>query len=71
MNKRWWESKTVWAGVCTFVIGMANLFRVGVPADVTPEWGAEQIADIATGLGVALAGLIAIWGRVKATKFIR
>lgn len=70
MNKRWWESKTVWAGVATVLIGLAGAIGAQVPNDLTPDWAGNTIAKIATAAGTVIAGALAIWGRVKATKFI-
>ncbi len=56
-------SKTVWGGVLALAAGAAGIFGYAVStADVT------AITDIVTSVGAAIGGLIAIVGRIKATK---
>lgn len=58
-------SKTVWAGIVAFGAGVAGLLG----HQIAP---ADQVAtvDFLAQLVTAVSGLVAVWGRVTATKRI-
>jgi len=59
-TKKWWQSKTIWTGVVTFLLGAYSLFQasigpsIGVVLPVIPEWV------------FTLLGAIGIYSRVVA-----
>lgn len=59
----WYQSKTVWGGVIAVGAGIAGAFGYTVSAD-----DQSAIIEIATAVAGALGGVIAIYGRVKATR---
>jgi len=63
--KNWWESRTIIAGLVAIIASTLNLFGVELPLS-------EQLilADLAFELATVIAGVVAIWGRVVATKKI-
>lgn len=63
--KNWWESRTIIAGLVAIVASGLNLIGVEIPFS-------EQLilADIAFELATVIAGGVAVWGRVVATKKI-
>ncbi len=63
MDKKWWESRGVWGGVVALVLGILK----------TTGWikgieniQVEQAVDVAVNVAIALAGALALYGRVKA-----
>lgn len=63
--KPWWQSKTLWGAIVAIassVFGLAGL-EFG-------EADAEVLTGLLTSLGVALGGIIAIVGRLKAKSRI-
>ena len=66
-SKAWYESTAIWGGVMAMaapVLGALFHFQME-PGDV--RLAAEALAQVGAGAG----GLMAIWGRLKATKAIR
>ena len=64
-NKSWWASKTVWGGVIALLAGILGLFGYQLlPDDQT------ALVDGGVSLAALVGGLIAIWGRVKASKTV-
>lgn len=62
-TKPWWASKGVWGGVVAAAAGLAGLWGVTVgPAEV------EQIVTLFTAVTSAVAGLVAVWGRIRASR---
>lgn len=63
--KQWWQSKTMWAGIVTLVVGL--LGSLGL-ADLEGQQGdiVEKIMQIITAAG----GLLAIIGRATAKSAI-
>jgi hypothetical protein len=58
-------SKTVWGGLAALAAGIVGLFGYSVsPAD------SAQAIELGTGLASAVGGLVAIVGRVVASKKI-
>lgn len=58
-------SKTVWGGIIALLAGIAGMFGYAI----SPE-DATTVVDLLAGVGSAIGGLIAIYGRIKATKQI-
>ena len=65
-EKAWWESKTVWGGVIALLGGVA----AGFGYVVSPE-DQEIISTGIVGIASAVGGLLAVYGRVKASKAIK
>jgi uncharacterized membrane protein HdeD (DUF308 family) len=65
IEKHWWESKAVWGGVVALIAGILGVFGVAVS---TAEQG--LLVESLTGIAAAVGGLLAIYGRIKASKSI-
>jgi hypothetical protein len=63
--KPWYLSRTVWASVVTILLSVAGLVGVGVEA-INPEGLTDALLQGAT----AIAGIIALIGRLAATRKI-
>ena len=61
--KPWYQSKTVWGAL--IAIGSPLLRHVGFDLGSAEE---EQLADALTTLAGTLGGLLALYGRLSATK---
>ena len=65
-DKSWWASKTVWGGLIAIIAGVLGFFGYQLlPADQT------ALVDCGAALAASLGGVIAIWGRVRASKMIK
>ena len=65
-EKSWWASKTVWGGLIAIIAGVLGFFGYQLlPADQT------ALVDGGAALAASLGGVIAIWGRVRASKKIK
>lgn len=64
-SKSWWMSKTVWGGVVALIGGILGVFDY----TLAPEDQA-LILEIAAGITTGVGGIVAIWGRTKASKTI-
>jgi hypothetical protein len=62
-NKAWYLSKTVWSGIIAALAGMAGLFGWTIPAGEV-----QNITEYVVSGIVTVAGLLGVYGRVKATK---
>lgn len=62
-TKKWYESKTIWGGIIALLAALAGAFGYAVDADTQ-----ASIIDLATVVGTGLGGLLAIFGRIKASK---
>lgn len=63
--KSWLQSKTVWAGIIAALSAVLGLFNI--------NFGAEDqtaILDAVWNIVSAISGVVAVWGRVTATKLI-
>ena len=61
--KEWWKSKTIWGGIVALLSGIAGVFGYTLlPGDQA------ALVDGGALLAGSIGGLIAIWGRVKASK---
>lgn len=64
-SKKWYQSAGVWGGVCTVAFALAG----AVGWQVAPADQAQAISYV-TGIATGIAGLVALWGRVRATRRI-
>ncbi|KAB2691223.1 hypothetical protein [Brucella pseudogrignonensis] len=64
-DKRWYLSRTVWAGLVALFLSLAG--ALGLISE-TVDQGA--LTDILLQLATAIAGLIAVFGRIGATSRI-
>lgn len=64
--KRWWESKGVWGGISTIVVGVAGLMGVVIDGAAL----ADAMGTIASSFAVVVTGLLALVGRLNADKRI-
>ena len=64
--KNWWQSKTIWGGIITVVAVALGAFGYTLSGD-------DQIAlvEFVSTIGGAIGGLLAIYGRVKASKAVK
>lgn len=64
--KAWYHSKTIWGAMLAIGAPLFNVFGFDVPGEVQ-----NQLADIAVTLAGAIGGLIALYGRLSATKALK
>ncbi len=64
-TKSWYLSRTVWASVVGIILSVAGLVGVGIEA-INPEGLTDAFLQAAT----AIAGIIAVIGRLAATRKI-
>jgi hypothetical protein len=64
--KNWYMSKTVWGGVVAILASCSHLLGVEIGLD-----NQSGLVDGLTALATAAGGLVAIWGRISATKRLR
>ncbi|MCK5296456.1 MAG: hypothetical protein KAJ75_06175 [Alphaproteobacteria bacterium] len=64
-TKPWWKSQGVWGGIIAVAAGIGGLFGYSIS-------GADQasIAEAGIGIASAVGGLVAIIGRISASKNI-
>lgn len=65
-TKQWWQSKTIWGAFITLIAMVAQLF--GYQIDQATQ---SQLTEIATTIVAAFGSVLAIYGRVTATKRIK
>jgi len=65
-QKPWYLSKTVIASIITVVIGVVGAFGYDELASEK-----ESLTEVVLSLATAIAGAVAIYGRLTATKQIR
>lgn len=64
--KPWYTSKTVWGGIIAVGAGVAGAFGVAIsPADQA------HLSDIVVVIATSIGGLLAIVGRIKASKAVK
>ena len=64
-DKSWYLSRTVWAGLVSIILGLAGASGI---ADGTIDHGA--LTDVLLQLAAAIAGIVTIFGRIRATSRI-
>lgn len=66
MMKSWFQSKTIWGGLIAVIVPLLTLAGF----EITPE---DQAAfgDAVTAIVTAAGGILAIYGRVVASKEIK
>ena len=71
-TKAWYASTTIWGGVVAAVAGMAGIFGYSItPADQAAlSDSIGQVVALVTSVSALGGGLLAIWGRVRASKTI-
>ena len=71
-QKPFYASATIWGGGVAAVAGVAGIFGYTItPADqaaLTESVG--QVVTLVTSVSALVGGLLAIWGRVRASKTI-
>lgn len=64
-TKPWYASKGVVGGIVAVAAGGAALFGYSIsPADQA------SLVELAAGLASAIGGVLAVWGRISATRTI-
>jgi hypothetical protein len=65
-TKSWYTSKAIWGGILAIVVPiMSTIGYQMTDGDV------GELANIITSVATAIGGVIAIWGRISATKAIK
>lgn len=62
-EKKWYTSKSIWGGIVTVLALALTAFGYGIGAD-----DQAALVDYAVSIGGAVGGLLAIYGRIKASK---
>lgn len=65
-TKSWYMSKTVWGGLIAVVAGAAGAFGYTIAPD-----DQAQIVDAVVAAATVVGGLLAVFGRVKASKAVK
>lgn len=66
MNKAWFESKTIWGGLVTLLSVVLSVLGYQLTSE-----DQEMLVAVITAVMGSIGGLLAIWGRVKASKPIK
>lgn len=64
--KNWWQSKTIWGGIITVLAVALGAFGYTLSGD-----DQSALVEIVSAIGGAVGGLLAIYGRVKASKAVK
>ncbi len=64
--KSWYSSKTVWGAAIVIVASCANLFGLEISAG-----DQHDLTENLSAIVAAAGGIIAIWGRISASKRLR
>ncbi len=64
-TKKWWESTAIWGAVVALLGGLAGIFGYSLGPD-----DQEVLTSILASVAGTVGSIIAIWGRVKASKTI-
>lgn len=59
MNKKWWESKTIWGGLIAVIASILGIFGYDIGID-----DQENLSTIIVSIAGAVGGAVAIIGRV-------
>lgn len=62
-GKPWWQSRAVWGGLVAAFAGVGAVFGL--------EVNEAEALEVAMAASAAFGGLLAVYGRVKATRPIR
>ncbi|WP_139975483.1 MULTISPECIES: hypothetical protein [Brucella/Ochrobactrum group] len=65
IDKPWYLSRTVWAGLVALLLSLAGMF--GVATDLIDQ---GALTDVLLQLATAIAGIVTIIGRIGATSRI-
>lgn len=65
-NKLWYESKAVWGGI--IAIGASAAGALGYVIDADTQ---DKIAELIVLGATAIGGIVAVYGRIKASKTIK
>lgn len=65
-TKSWYMSKTVWGGLIAVAAGAAGAFGYTIAPD-----DQAQIVDAVVVVATVIGGLLAVFGRVKASKAVK
>lgn len=65
-TKSWYMSKTVWGGLIAVAAGAAGAFGYTVAPD-----DQAQIVEAIVAIATVCGGLLAVFGRVKASKAVK
>lgn len=65
-TKSWYMSKTVWGGLIAVAAGAAGAFGYTIAPD-----DQAQIVDAVVVVATVVGGLLAVFGRVKASKAVK
>jgi 4-amino-4-deoxy-L-arabinose transferase-like glycosyltransferase len=61
----WWRSRTVWAGLVAVLASLLAGLRVTISPDTQ-----AGLVDVLANLAAAVAGAVAVWGRIRAERRI-
>ena len=65
-QKAWYMSKTILASIVTVIVLIAGAFNYSI--DTQTQEGIVELATVIVGV---VSSVVAIWGRVKASKTIK
>ena len=65
MEKKWYQSNAVWGGIIALLAAIAGAFGFSIGAE-----DQAGLVDAALSVAGAIGGVLAIYGRVKADKYI-
>jgi hypothetical protein len=65
-NKYWWQSRAVFGGLVAIGAGVAGMIGYTIDSDMQ-----EGLVAACTGIAAGIGGILAIVGRVKASKRIK
>ena len=71
-EKQWWQSSGVWGGLIAVIAPVAGYFGYTVTADDAKALadGVTQVIVAGSGVASMVGGVIAIVGRIRASKVI-
>lgn len=71
-TKSWSESAGIWGGIVAVIAGVAGVFGYTItPADQAALANSiAQVVTLVSSIAALGGGLLAIWGRVRASKTI-
>lgn len=65
-QKQWYMSKTILASLVTVIALVAGVFNVTI--DAQSQQGIVELISVSVGV---IGSVVAIWGRIKASKTIK